>query len=122
MYPPIYQLARNDAAVTALLGSPNPRLYPFGQASQNTARPYAVWQTIYGNPNNTLSCVPGEDLLGCQIDVYANEQDDARKVAKALRDCIEASHNQVVSYNGEFWEQATGLWRVSFTAEFWTER
>lgn len=122
MYPPIYQLARNDAAVTALLGSPNPRFYPFGQASQNTTRPYAVWQVIYGNPDNSLSCAPKEDLYGVQVDAYAGDADSARAVAAALRNAVEADHNPVVSYNGEFWEQNTGLWRVSFTAEFWTYR
>lgn len=122
MYPPIYQLARNDAAVTALLGSPNPRFYPFGQASQNTPRPYAVWQVIYGNPDNSLSCTPKEDLYGVQVDAYAKDADSARAVAAALRNAVESDHNPVVSYNGEFWEANTGLWRVSFTCEFWTER
>jgi hypothetical protein len=121
MYPPIYQLARDDAAVTALLGSP-PRFRPFGQYDQNGPRPYAVWQVIYGNPDNSLSCQPREDLYGVQVDAYAETPESARAVAEALRNCIESDHNPVVGHNGEFWEQNTGLWRVSFTCEFWTAR
>ena len=129
MTPPAYQIASANAAVTALLGTP-PRLYLAGHAKQNTIRPYATWQIIYGNPDNSLSCVPSEDNYGVKFDSYAGRVGGtpsdgaslAREVAAALRDAYEATYNQVVAWNGEFWEQATGLYRVSFTVEFWTER
>lgn len=129
MTPPVYQIAKDSAAVTALLGNP-PRLFLFGHAQQSTARPYAVWQLVYGSPDNSLSCVPTEDNYGVQFDCYAGKVGGsssdgaslARDVAAALRDAYEETYNHVVSWNGEFWEQVTGLYRVSFTVEFWTER
>jgi hypothetical protein len=98
------------------------RLWPFGYAEQNSPRPYAVWQVIYGNPENSLSCIPDMDLFGCQFDCYAKTVTDARAVAAALRDSFEESYNHVVSWNGELWDQPTGLYRVSFSADFWTPR
>lgn len=122
MYPPVFQVAAEDPGVTALLGTNPVRFWPFGRAPQNEVRPYAFHQLVYGNPDNSLSCIPTEDLFGIQIDAYAKTVSDARNVAQALRDAFEAQHHPITSFNGEDWEQSTGLYRVSFTVEFWTER
>lgn len=122
MFPPVYEIAAQYPDVLAVLGSP-PRLTAFGMTKkEKPQRPYAVWQTVYGNPDNSLSCIPTEDLFGVQVDCYADQFSDARTAAKALRDAFESSYNPVTAWNGEFWETATGLYRVSFTAEFWTTR
>lgn len=122
MFAPVFQVATASAQVLAVLGSGPTRFWPFGHVPQNEARPYAVWQTVYGNPDNSLSCVPSEDLFGVQVDAYAKTASGARQVAEALRDAFEAQFYPVTSYNGEDWEQNSGLFRVSFTVEFWTER
>lgn len=126
MYPPVFTLATASSAVTALLGTSPTRFWPFGEApgpnESGYGVPYAVHQLVYGTPSNTLSCVPSVDNFGIQIDVYAKGVTDARNVAAALRDAFEESHNHVVGWNGESWEPATGLYRVSFTVEFWTPR
>src|SRR5690606_36083916 len=93
MYPDIFQLAKNSAAVTTLLGSNPVRFWPFGTAPQGEDRPYAVHQLVYGTPSNTLSCPPSEDLLGVQVDCYAKSVSSARSVAAALRDAIEDDYN-----------------------------
>lgn len=129
MIPPVYELAMASSAVTSLI---NNRLWPFGEAPRNKdgtpagGTPYAVWQITYGSPENTLSCPPSMDNFGVQIDCYgpANGNGAAivRNVADALRDAYEESYNHVVSWNGEFKDEPTGLFRVSFTVEFWTPR
>lgn len=129
MYPPVYQIAKDSAAVVSLLGNP-PRLYLAGHAQQNGPRPYATWQTIYGTPENSLSCPPDMDMFGVQIDCWGGKSGGtpdfgartARDVAAALRDAFEESFNHVIAWNGEDWESNTGLYRVSFTVEFWTPR
>lgn len=121
-YPPVFPLAAGSAAVTALLGSNPVRVWPFGQAPQNETRPYAVHQLIYGAPANSMSCAPDVDNAGVQVDVYAKTASDAREATSALRDAFEGAHNQVVAWNGESWDPPTGLYRVSFTVEFWTGR
>lgn len=122
MYPSVFTIATASPAVLAVLGSAPTRFWPFGHVPQNEVRPYAVHQLIYGTPDNSLSCVPTEDNFGIQIDAYAKTVTAARDVAAALRDAFEDTYNHVVGWNGEFWDHPTGLYRVSFTVEFWTER
>ena len=126
MYPPVFEIATQSAAVLAVLGSNPTRLWPFAIAPQKGKLgygvPYAVHQLIYGAPVLSLSCVPITDNFGIQFDIYAANATDAREAAAALRDAYEASHNPVVTWNGEDWDPATSLYRVSFTVEFWPDR
>jgi hypothetical protein len=121
---PIYLLAAASAAVRALLGT-EPRLTPFGAAPQRGdplyGVPYAVYQTIYGSPENYLNQRPDVDNWGVQVDAYAKTVADAQAVAVALRDAFEGAAH-VVAYNGDSKDPPTGLFRYSFTVEFWTPR
>lgn len=121
MYPPAFEIASADAGVQAVLGTSPVRFWPFGQAPQNETRPYAVHQLVYGSPENTLSCPPDIDNYGLQVDAYAKTASAARSVAEALRNAFQLSAN-IVGYDGEDWESSTGLYRVGFTVEFWTNR
>lgn len=120
--PVIFPIAAGSPAVTALLGVSPTRFWPFSRAPDNPVRPYAVHQMVYGTPQNTLACPPDIDNDGVQIDAYGRNDDEAWDVADALRDAFEAAGHNVVSKNGDDWEPATGLYRVSFTVEFWTNR
>jgi hypothetical protein len=122
MYPPIFLIVSQVSAVTDRLGTNPVRFWPFGLAPQGEQRPYAVHQLVYGSPENTLSCPPDLDNFGVQIDCYAKTVTDARGVAEVIRDAIEDGHAHVTAWNGESWERDTGLYRVSFTAEFWQNR
>lgn len=75
----------DSAAVLAVLGTNPTRLWPFGRAPQNEARPYAVHQLVYGTPDNSLSCVPTEDNFGIQIDAYAKTVTAARRCRSPAR-------------------------------------
>ena len=125
MYPPVFEYAAANAGATALLGSNPTRFWPFANAPQPNATgyaiPYAVHQLVYGTPENTLGCTPTTDNVGIQVDAYGNSVTQARSVLTALRDAFEP-YGYVVSYNGETWEADTGLYRASFTVEFWEER
>lgn len=121
MYPPVFQLASASAAVKSLIGSSPVRLWPFGGAGNTPTKPYAVWQVVYGSPENALSDRPDMDGYGVQIDCYGTTASSARNVAAALRDAFEPA-GYVTAYNGEFVDQPTGLARVSFTVEFLTPR
>lgn len=122
MTPPVFPIAVASPAVLAQLGASPTRFWPAGKAPQNEERPYAVWQIISGNPANSLSCPPREDYFLVQVDAYAKTVSAVREVAEALRDAYEASYNQISSWDGDPWEQATGLYRFSFSVEFWTRR
>lgn len=104
MFPPIFETV-NVAPVQALLktGSGPLRFFMFGMADQNTPTPYAVWQMVYGTPENYINQVPDVDSFGLQVDVYASQAqgaDVARQVAEALRDAIEPRAH-ITAWRGE---------------------
>jgi hypothetical protein len=125
MYAPIFQ-AVNVSGVQAVLKTGNGplRFYMFGLADQNTPLPYAVWQTVYGAPENYLTNVPDVDSFGIQVDVYASESqgaDVARQVAQALRDAIEP-HAHITSWRGDSRDPNTNNFRFSFDVDWIVNR
>ncbi len=131
MFPPIFSIAADDNSVKALLGpgtTGNPvRFWAFGDAPRDEngrpahGTPYAVWQIVTGSPENYLDKTPDIDGYGVQIDSYGESMSVAREVAQALRDCLEP-HAHITSWNGEFRDFPTGLYRVTYTMAFLTQR
>ena len=121
MYPPIFQVVDASVAVQALLGPSPVRFGPFGEADPQPELPYAVWQTVYGSPDNYISGAPDTDRFGTQIDVFAREAVDARDVAKAIRDAIEP-HAHITAFNGESRDPVTRSYRYSLTADWIVNR
>lgn len=122
-YPPIFILANASSAVHALLKSGNGplRFYLFGEADQNTARPYAVWQTVGGSPENYINQTPDSDDWSTQVDVYADTPAACRAVAFALQSAFEPAA-YVTSYNIEGREIDTRLFRFGYTVDWITHR
>lgn len=121
MFAPIFEVCAANAGVTALIGTSPTRLYPFGEAPATVVKPYAVWQTIGGLPENYLSNRPDIDLFSIQIDVYADTAVSARAVAKAIRDAIE-DQAYVTRWSGESTEPDTKLKRFSFDVDWHVHR
>jgi hypothetical protein len=116
MFSPLYDLVKNDVAVQAVLGTPV-RLYAFGDAAQDGAKPYAVQQTVGGRPENCLAGVPDMDSIIVQVDAYAPAMTQAKAIVVALAAVIEPVA-YITSWNGEFRDTENKLWRISFTVEF----
>lgn len=89
MTPAIFPIISAAPAVTALLGTSPVRFYPFGEATQNTPKPYAVWQMPTSVPANYLGQLPDMDDARVQVDVYGDSQSSVIAVAKAIRNAIE---------------------------------
>ena len=121
MTPPIFTVCSADAGVTALLGRSPVRLYPFGEAPQDTAKPYAAWQMIAGNPDNYLAGRPDVDGYTLQVDVYAPTAAAVRNIAQALRNAIELNAH-VVRWSGESRDAATKVYRYSFDVHWIVQR
>jgi hypothetical protein len=122
MHPPVYATCAADTTVATLLTDTDGRLrlFPFGEAPQQYARPYVVWQIVYGGPDNSLSCVPDSDLFGVQFDAYGPTADAVREVAEALRAALEPVA-YLVRYNGETKEASGGnsrVYRYSFDVDW----
>lgn len=120
MYPPIFSVVADDAAATALLGSP-PRLYPFGEAPQSVVTPYANWQVISGSPENYLHGRPDIDGFTIQVDVFGDTSSSAISAAAAIRDAIELQAH-VVHWGGQTRDPDTQRYRVSFDIDWLTPR
>lgn len=118
---PLYKICKADAAVLALLGSPEPRIYPFGLAPQLPAKPYVVYQWIGGAPFNTLSGRPDADRASLQVDVYGLTTQSTTTVAKAIRNAIELQA-YVTSYRGDMRDEETKLYRTSFDVDWLVDR
>lgn len=121
MFPPVFSLATASSVVLNLLGYQPTRLYLFGEAPQTVTKPYAVWQTVSGTPENYLGGLPDIDRYTVQVDVYATTASSARAVAEALRDAFEPSAH-VVSWRGESRDLTTNNYRYSFDVEFHNPR
>jgi hypothetical protein len=121
MFPPIFQVCAAAAGVTALLGAGPTRLYPFGEAPQGVALPYAVWQSIGGMPENYISGLPDMDSFSLQIDVYATTVTAARNAAEALRDAIEP-HAHITRWGGDGTDPDTKHKRYSFDLDWHVPR
>lgn len=121
MYPPIYTVCKADAGVTAQLGSPEPRLYAFGEAPQDDALPYAVWRIPTGAPENYINQVPDIDNWTVQVDVYAARGSQAIDAAEALRDAIEP-HAHIVRWGAQDTDPDTGNRHISFDVSWFVPR
>lgn len=118
MFPPIFAVCSADPGVVALLGpNPDTRIFSFGEAPEDTIKPYAVWQHISGDPENYLAGRPDADGFSLQVDVYAPTGTAARNIAKAIRDAIELKA-YVTSWNGESRDPETKLYRYSFDVDW----
>jgi hypothetical protein len=127
MFPPVFAIASTDSTVQSLLGTNPVKLWAFGEAPRDEngnpahGTPYAVWQIITGAPYNYISNLPDSDSYSVQVDAYAESISTARDVARSLRDCLEP-HAHITSWNGEWRDSPTNLYRVTFTIEFLTPR
>ena len=119
MYPPVFQTVATDPAVQAVLGIAPVRVFPFGQAPDEVAMPYCVWQTVSGVPANYLGNTPDMDEWLVQFDVYAETASSARGAAEALRDAIEEVV-YITAWRGE--SKEGGVYRYSFDANFISQR
>ena len=120
--PPIFTILNASSAVTALLkGNGILRVFEFGHAPQNVARPYAVWQTINGTPEHFLSDRPDAEEQYIQFDFYADTQSSAKSVRNAVEYALE-THARITSYRSEDIEPETKLWRSGFDLSWFIKR
>lgn len=111
--PPLFRVCAANAGVTALLGVSPTRLFPFGDAPENVAKPYAVYQVLNGLPENYLADSPDVDEWNIQIDIYATTVADVTAVLKALRRALEP-HGYITRLGGTGTEPNTQLKTTGF--------
>lgn len=121
MYPPIFEICSADPDVQSNLGSSPCRLYPFGEASEVVAKPYAVWQVVSGLPENYMDKIPDMDSWIIQVDVYGDTGQSVRDAAQALRNAIEPNAH-ITSWGVQGRDPDTRNYRYLFTVDWWVDR
>lgn len=124
MNAPIYAVSKLSQEVLALLGDPEPRLYPWGWNDDGkfpVVYPYAVFQVVNGSPENYLAGRPDVDGVTLQVDVYAKTAASARAVRTAIRDAIELEC-YITSWRGESRDPETKSYRVGFDCDWIVQR
>lgn len=123
MLPPIAQVLTGNAAVTALLGAmPATRAYPHGQAPENVAKPYLVFQTIDNTPDNYLAQTPDSDGSSTQLDIYGATVASVRAVGRAVRDAFEFPVGYVTAIREFGRDPDTNLYRLTIEVDLITPR
>lgn len=122
MLPPVFSLLSNSPACTALLGSGQAcRVYPFGEAPADVARPYVTWYVVTGSAHNTLADAPAADAMTVQVDCWGDTLASAKASAIAVRDALERM-GSVAGYNPNDRDPETKRYRLSFDIEFQLKR
>lgn len=121
MFAPLFELCSGDSDVQTNLGTSPCRIYPFGEAPKDVTKPYAVWQTTGGAPENYLGQTPDMDLYIIQIDIYSEEASETYDAAQALRNVIE-QHAHMVGFGGEGRESDTNLYRFRMSINWFVDR
>lgn len=124
MFPPIYERAKADAAIVALLGMPGGelRLWSFGEAPHGAALPYATWQQIGGLPANNVSDRPDADYFSIQVNVWGVSSNQTWAVTKALRDIMEVNGATIVRWGNTVKDAETEAFGYDFDADWITYR
>lgn len=118
MLPPLYAVLMDSTAVTDIIGT---RCYPFGEAVQDTDKPYVVWQIIAGLPDNNLSDAPSIDSLSIQVDCYHQSPTGINTLAVAVRSALEnVAH--ITGYPVNEREPDTKLYRIALELDWWYSR
>jgi hypothetical protein len=118
---PLFPLLAANTAVTSLLGLNPVRLYPFGQAPENSPRPYATYGVYNGIPENYVTNTPDIDNAGTQIDVWAKDAASCMAVFNAIRDCLEP-HAHMTSFRYAERDYDTQLYHAVLEFDFWVNR
>lgn len=116
--PPLFAICAANAGVTALLGVGPTRLFPFGKAPENVAKPYAVYQVLNGVPENYLDEPPDVDDWNIQIDIYGTTPASVTAVLNALRRALEP-HCYIERLGGTSTEPNTQLETTSFDVSWY---
>lgn len=121
MIPNVFPILNADTDVKDLLGDDPLRVFPWGEAPKDVALPYATYGVFNGNPQNMLDRVPQVDVLGTQIDIWAETASEVIECAEAIRDALEP-HAHMTSIDNATRDEETKLFRSRLDFDFFTNR
>ena len=121
MNPPLFSILNASAPVKALLGANPLRVFPWGRAPQNVAKPYAVYVVYNALPENYLGQVPDIDNKAVQINIYAENSASLESCFTVVRDALEL-HAHMTSFASPDLDADTNLYSCRMEFDFWDAR
>lgn len=118
LLPPIYTTLKNNALVSAVVGT---RIFRHGDAPQDVTKPYITWFLVTGTPENNLSQTPPSDRLSCQVDCWHPTDLGIEDLAEKVRNALETI-GHVTGIIVDERDAETRLYRVSFQIDVWQNR
>lgn len=120
--PPIFAAVDVPAVQAVLKTGAGPlRFYSFGLAPQDVALPYAVWQNVFGSPENYFGNRPDVDSCGVQVDVYGETASSVLTVAEKLRGALEGVC-YITAWRGTSIDPDTSNYRLTFECQWFVDR
>lgn len=118
MLPPLYALLFAASSVAAIVST---RIFPHGDAPQDTTQPYITWQMVSGVPENSLSDAPDIDRCTLQINCWHPTSAGVISLATAVRAAVEpAGHVTGVPVNQR--DTATRLYWIALQMDWFLSR
>lgn len=117
----IFPILASNTEVTSRLGSSPVRIFPYGSAPQNVAKPYATYGTYSGVPENYMDRVPDIDNIGTQINIWGENSADVVACFTAIRDALEP-YGHMTSFQSINRDNDTQLFTSQMEFDFWTTR
>lgn len=118
MLPPIYAILSAAPAVTAIAGT---RIYPHGEAPQDTARPYVTWFVVSAPPELVLDGSPPSDRFTIQVDCWHQTSAGLVQLTQAARAALESQcHVTNIILNQR--DPETMLYRMALQLDFFVSR
>lgn len=110
----------NTPEIRSYVGSPA-RIYDFGSAPHDVAKPYITFWNVSGNPYDQISGAPCSDFDTVQIDIYAGPQEGGRAQVRELARLVQSALDNAGIANRliiQSRDNETRLFRVSLEADF----
>lgn len=121
MISPVFEALNASSVVKSLLGNKPLRVFPWGEAPQNVAKPYVTYGVVNGTPQNNLDCPPRIDQLGTDIDIWALTGRSCEDCYKAIRDVLEPL-GHMTRFHSLIRDPETKLYNIKLEFDFWTGR
>lgn len=115
--PPIFPILSVAPAVTAILGTSPTRIYPYGRAPQDVAKPYVVYSLLEGTPENYIGDLPDADTKYTQISIYAENPSSVDALFIAIRNALEP-YCHMTGYRTLDREAQTDLYGVAMDFDY----
>lgn len=117
----LFEILYADTTCRTVFGYPTMRVFPWGRAPDKVQKPYAVYTTINGTPENYLDTTPDIDNIGTQVNIYADTSSSLASAFNAIREAVEP-YAHMTNFATPDLDADTNLYSARMEFDFWKNR